>query len=199
MISSAPMSDPRPAGGQPTPESPQRRGLLRTLAFVLVNCWLVFHLTGIAAAPATVGPSSGTARTVFSVSEPYLQCLYLNHGFHYFAPQPGYSNLVDWSAKRADGTEVTGRFPNFDIKPRLLYHRYFMLSEFCGNGTPDVYDMLSETYAAHLCRRENADESSVKIVRHHLPSMQRIRVGGKLTDDNLFEDISTTTYRRENQ
>ena len=110
------------------PERPAtKRSLARRLGFLIVNVWLVIHLTAIVAAPATVGPSSRTARNVWEAVGPYLEVFYLNHGFHYFAPQPGSSNLVSWTATLKDGSTRSGIFPNFDIKPRLYYHRHFML------------------------------------------------------------------------
>ena len=124
-------------------DAPQKRRVLRRLGFWCVNAWLIKHLTAIIAAPATVGPSSQTARNVWEVVGPYLEVFYLNHGFHYFSPQPGSSNLVSWTATLEDGSTKSGRFPNFDITPRLYYHRHFMLSEFQGNADPELQRVLA--------------------------------------------------------
>lgn len=80
---------------------------------------------------------------------PYSQWLYLDHGYFFFAPNPGPGHLVqyrftsgggdDLTKNRTEtssitgnsGPEVGGLFPDrFQHRPRLLYHRYFMLSEF---------------------------------------------------------------------
>ena len=60
---------------------------------------------------------------------PYLQILYLNHGYQFFAPEPGESTLLAFEAERDDGTVVRGRIPDRTTWPRLLYHRHFMLTE----------------------------------------------------------------------
>ena len=95
----------------PAESTAPQRSRWRRVMFCIVNLWLLIHLTAIITAPATVGPSSQTSRTVWEAVAPYLQGLYLNHGFHYFAPQPGSSNLVSWTVNRKDGTAVSGRFP----------------------------------------------------------------------------------------
>ncbi|MCA9051111.1 MAG: hypothetical protein KDA89_20385 [Planctomycetaceae bacterium] len=167
---------------------PVRRSRLKRSAFVLLNLWLVMHLTAIVTAPATVGPSSRTARSVWEIVGPYLQFLYLNHGFHYFAPQPGSSNLVSWTVTMADGSTKSGRFPNFDIVPRLYYHRHFMLSEFLGNSDPETQAVVVKGYARNLCREHGAVSVSLSTINHELSTMERIRAGGQLTDGDLYEE-----------
>jgi hypothetical protein len=184
--------DPPPAESN----APQRSGWRRVM-YCLVNLWLVVHLTAIITAPATVGPSSQTSRTVWEAVAPYLQGLYLNHGFHYFAPEPGSSNLVSWTVSRKDGTTVSGRFPNFDIKPRLYYHRHFMLSEYLGNASPEDQTIIARGFARNLCREYDGESVSVSTVRHDLPSMERVRAGGKLDDGDLYEEQPLGTYQRE--
>ncbi len=190
--------DPSVAMNPPPAEStaPQRSRWRRVM-FCIVNLWLLIHLTAIITAPATVGPSSQTSRTVWEAVAPYLQGLYLNHGFHYFAPQPGSSNLVSWTVSRKDGTTVSGRFPNFDTKPRLFYHRHFMLSEYLGNASPEDQVIIARGFARNLCREYDAESVSVSTVRHDLPSMERVRAGGKLDDGDLYEEQPLGTYQRE--
>ncbi len=78
---------------------------------------------------------------------PFHQALYLGHGYRFFAPDPGPSHLVTYRITRADGSELTGRFPHpRQLWPRLIYHRWFMLSETMFEehvSTPD-----SESFAA---------------------------------------------------
>lgn len=167
---------------------------LRRGAKVMLNAWLVMHLVGIITAPATVGPSSQTARNVWEYVGPYLQVLYLNHGFHYFAPQPGSSNLVSWSVTTKDGHVKSGRFPNFDIFPRLNYHRHFMLSEFLGNADPETQNLIAKGFARNLCRTHDGASVSLSTIRHDLASMERIRAGGTLTDADLYEEQPLGTF-----
>ncbi|GAB5441943.1 MAG: hypothetical protein Fues2KO_22920 [Fuerstiella sp.] len=175
----------------------RRRIWLKRIGYVSVNLWLVMHLTAIVTAPATVGPSSATARNVWEVVGPYLQAAYLNHGFHYFAPQPGSSNLVSWTVTLADGSTKSGQFPNRDIQPRLLYHRYFMLSEVLGNADPDLQHSIAEAFARCLCRQHDAVRVALSTVRHDLPSMERVRAGGSLDDPDLYEEQPLGLFERE--
>jgi hypothetical protein len=65
--------------------SPRHRTGRRWWRWV-VNLWLVFHLAAIIIAPAAMDPSSELARSVHDAFQPYLEALYLDHGYHFFAP-----------------------------------------------------------------------------------------------------------------
>ncbi|MFN9718293.1 MAG: hypothetical protein ACK58L_06345, partial [Planctomycetota bacterium] len=76
--------EPSPSDEKPASEIHEEAGAsqsrptpLRRAVFFVVNAWLVMHLTAIFTAPATVGPSSQTSRTVWEAVAPYLQALYL--------------------------------------------------------------------------------------------------------------------------
>lgn len=62
---------------------------------------------------------------------PYINAMYLNHGYAFFAPNPGPSHLVRYRIEFDDGREpIEGVFPDLKTqRPRLLYHRHFMLAE----------------------------------------------------------------------
>ncbi|MFM7058956.1 MAG: hypothetical protein ACKO2P_18760 [Planctomycetota bacterium] len=154
-------------------------------------------MVAIVSAPLTVGPSSSTSRQVWDLFSPYLQAMYLNHGFHYFAPEPGISNLVSWTVTREDGSSISGRFPNFDIFPRLMYHRHFMLSEVLGNSSPDLQPEIVRGFARNLLREHNGVSVSLSTIRHELSSMARIRVGGQLTDADLYTEQPWGSYTQE--
>lgn len=94
-----------------------------------ITCWLLFHLFAIFIAPASVAPASDLARAGWTVCRPYLQTLYLNHGYHFFAPDPGESTLLAYTVETADGRVIEDVIPHRRIHPRLLYHRHFMLTE----------------------------------------------------------------------
>jgi hypothetical protein len=65
------------------------------------------------------------------VLRPYVEFLFLDHGYFFFAPNPGPSHLFRARLEFADGRaplEIT--FPDRNQqRPRLLYHRHFMLAE----------------------------------------------------------------------
>jgi hypothetical protein len=61
---------------------------------------------------------------------PVHQALFLGHGYRFFGPDPGPSHLLIYKIKTSDGKLIEGKFPDRTRHwPRLLYHRWFMLSE----------------------------------------------------------------------
>lgn len=79
----------------------------------------------------------------------YSQWMYLDHGYFFFAPNPGPGHLLRISASDDPLPLTADEKPNEETRntevvvntlpdrksqvPRLLYHRYFMLSEFYYN------------------------------------------------------------------
>jgi hypothetical protein len=83
-----------------------------------------------------IGPLSNPIGSLhFSVPiaekiSPIQRVLFLGHGYRFFAPDPGPTHRLLYRGARADGTKFSGHFPDRDNNwPRLLYHRWFMLSE----------------------------------------------------------------------
>ena len=119
-------TNPVPETSQPAVASRRIRHRLLRWA---VSLWLVFHLAAIIIAPASVSPSSELVRSAWNVFRPYLQFLYLNHGYHFFAPEPSESTLLAFVAERDDGTVVRGRIPNRNdpatpaVSPAFHAHR----------------------------------------------------------------------------
>jgi hypothetical protein len=182
-----PRTDQRPASSEPTPSLAPATGWHRWLR-VAVNCWLVFHVAAIVIAPAAVSPSSDIIQAGWDVCQPYLQLLDLNHGYHFFAPEPDDSTLLAFEAERADGSVVSGRIPNRDIVPRLLYHRHFMLTEQMKDAPAELKDEWVGSYAEHLCRKFGAVRVKLTGQIHHLASMEAVRTGTRLDDPSSFEN-----------
>jgi hypothetical protein len=153
-----------------------------------LNAWLVFHVTAIVTAAAAVGPSSDLVHTAWDAFSPYLEILYLNHGYHFFAPEPEESTLLSFEAERADGTTVRGRIPDREVQPRLLYHRYFMLTEHMAEAPEELQDLWHRSYADRIAHEQGAVRVSLIQQAHLLPSMERIRQGGRLSDPESYED-----------
>jgi hypothetical protein len=117
------------------PSSPQQ-ARLAPWAKALISLCLALHLTAVFVAPFAFacnagGSSSPLADAVYRKLRPYIAAVFLDHGYFFFAPNPGPTHLVDYKVEFADGKPpIEGRFPNLATeRPRLLYHRYFMLSE----------------------------------------------------------------------
>jgi hypothetical protein len=81
------------------------------------------------------GSSSPFADWLISPLRPYVTALYLDHGYFFFAPNPGPSHLVHYKVEFDDGREpIEGRFPDLKAQqPRLKYHRHFMIAEALNN------------------------------------------------------------------
>jgi hypothetical protein len=179
----------------PPSTSPRLRRIASIAGFVLVNVWLVYHLAGIVIAPWSVPPSSRLVQNAWRGIGAYVQLLFLNHGYHYFAPTPPESStLVAYVLELPDGRRETGRIPNRGIRPRLLYHRHFMLTEFLGasdNQPPAVRTELLRAFARELCHEHGALRVTLSKVTHRVPSMERIRAGGTLNDNYTEEPLGT--------
>jgi hypothetical protein len=107
---------------------------------------VVWHLTGVFIEPFHFFSRSevqfaADTTAIRSIWRPYTQWLYLDHGYFFFAPNPGPGHLLrviasedpipaESTAELDPGWSVT-QWPDRNRQwPRLLYHRYFMLSEF---------------------------------------------------------------------
>src|SRR4051794_27519392 len=81
---------------------------------------LVLHLTAVIVCPLSI-EGSPIAGRLWLVVQPYVQAAYLNHGYHFFAPQPGPSHLLRYEVELADGTTRAGVIPNVkQSKPRVF-------------------------------------------------------------------------------
>jgi hypothetical protein len=189
------VAEPSPA---PSEALAAPRPLVRRILRWALNGWLVFHITAMIVAPATVGPTSDLLGSTWLIFQPYLQPLYLNHGHSFFAPEPGESSLLTFVAMKEDGTVIAkGRYPSKeDNKPRLLYHRYFMLTEHMSNRATDENRQLwHRSYALHLGRKYGAAKVSLSRIAHLLPSMEMGRNGVKLDDPASYEEQPLGIFR----
>jgi hypothetical protein len=108
---------------------------------LLISAVLVLHIGGIVSPPLAFvsrsrGGESPATKAVAQLFQPYASAFYFDHGYAFFAPDPGPNHLVDYKVEFNDGRQpIKGRFPDLKTeRPRLLYHRYFMLSEALNNS-----------------------------------------------------------------
>ncbi len=129
------------AEAESRPTAHGKEGIPNFWLKLAASALLAVHVTAVFIGPfAFACNSSGPdpspfAEAVYRCFRPYLSALYLNHGYSFFAPDPGPAHLVDYRVEFGDGREpITGRFPNLKLqRPRLLYHRYFMIAESLNN------------------------------------------------------------------
>ena len=189
-----------PAASPPIVWSPRAR--------LLVTALLGWHLVGLIVGPISVPPSIVGERLRKGYL-PYLQVLFLNHGYKFFGPDPGPSHLVRYEWLDADGEQHEGLLPSHDDHwPRLLYHRHFMLSEFVQaqsgewnqrfdwehqplSPTQEVY---VRSYANHLLKKHDARRVSLFLVEHRLPLPDEVLSGMKLSDPRLYRSRKLGTF-----
>jgi hypothetical protein len=99
----------------------------RVVASILILGYLAIVIIGPLSNPVA---SEHLSAPLAEKVSPIHRALFLGHGYRFFAPDPGPSHLVVYRGVRSDGTRFEGHFPDREKHwPRLLYHRWFMLSE----------------------------------------------------------------------
>jgi hypothetical protein len=171
---------------------------------LFVSALVIFHVGAVFLGPFATPPQSSELGMTFGRAlQPYLDALSLSNGYRFFAPEPGPSHLVRYELTMEDGSTKTGAFPDREVhRPRLLYHRYFMMSEFLNTlSNPaiprDRVDAYCRGYAAELARQHDAKTVKLYLQRHYVPRMNEVREGRKLTDKVLYEDNLLGVFERD--
>ena len=126
--------------------------------------------------------------------EPYLDACYLNHGYNFFAPDPGVSLLIRYTIEREDGSPYEGTFPDVRKQwPRLRYHRHFMLSSH-SVGLPEG---TANAFGQHLLRTYQGQKATLELVRHRLLTQQEVLDGKTLDDPSTYEVLDSLTVNYE--
>jgi len=121
MTASRPTSVPPPASARHWSAAAR---LLASLAIIV-------YLAAVTLPPlAGPPPASELAGRLMQPLRPLVGALYLGHGYRFFAPDPGPGHSIRWKMQLTDGSERSGSIPDRDAdRPRLLYHRRFMVAE----------------------------------------------------------------------
>lgn len=153
----------------------------KRIGFVGVNFLLIWHVFAIAISPSSMPPASPLLADASKVARPYNQALFLNHGYHYFAPNPGASSLLEFETQPDNDVPQIERIPDPKAyAPRLRYHRFFMLAENVWAFGDDAQQDFIEAYARHFSQKLKSDSISVVSVSHNPAPMRRIMAGGDL-------------------
>jgi hypothetical protein len=188
-----------PHAAAPTQGSAPAPGLSPTVK-LLASLAIAFHLLAVFVGPWAVPPfGSQLARLFSDCIGPYVQAGYLNNGYRFFAPEPGPGHLIRYEITTRDGRQVEGSFPDSRTeKPRLLYHRYFMMSEFLnGMSNPEnseVATKFAESYANHLIHQYDATSVKLYLRQHRLPTADQVRGGMQLDDPSLYDERLITSW-----
>jgi hypothetical protein len=137
----------------------------------IVSGLLVLHLIAVVAEPFRfftrsrrgTSPAADPARIWLA---PYIEFAYLNHGYFFFAPEPGPSHLMNFQLTLADERQVSLTFPDKRNQwPRLLYHRHFMLAEFLHQLHVPPFDASVAAEDPSLARDWQAERALFETVR----------------------------------
>jgi hypothetical protein len=188
------------------PEASERRIAWSTRTQVIASALVVLHMLAVVAEPfhfftrSRVRPSAEDARLLRQTLAPYVDFMYLSHGYFFFAPNPGPNHIIRCELTPIPGTNakptsqpVVIEYPDRkDEWPRLLYHRHFMMSEFYNNmfvppeapiearqrpetlaqwqGERDRYVMIQESITKNLMRKFPEHTVQLKRIEHYQPS-----------------------------
>jgi hypothetical protein len=195
----------------------------RRLATVL----LLAHIAAVFVAPWSAPPPAPllAARAAYLVS-PYLHAAYLNHGYRFFAPDPGPSHLLRYELVRADGSVVHGRIPDPERhRPRLLYHRHFMITETIYNRLGEIQEIppqvelpaserveieranqrirlsvqsVLEGLASQLLEQHTGQRLRLYLVEHAIAFPDDVLRGKRLDAPDLYTDLADLgEFRRQ--
>jgi hypothetical protein len=179
-----------PATGVPrSAPAPVRRPPRNRFVRWGVNLWVVFHFAAVLAAASSVGPTSDLVIAVWRPFRPYLQALYLNHGYSFYAPEPSPSTLVRYEVERSDGTVARGFITDVPMRPRLLYQRYLLLTEHMGLASPNLFRDWYKSYARHLCHKYGGSRVGLTQVIHYPPTMEMVRGGAGLKEPFNYDEM----------
>jgi hypothetical protein len=197
--------------GRPSTIAQPAAGLSSTWKLV-ISLLVSLHVFAVFVGPWAVPPRSELARSIADALSPYIQAARLDNGYRFFAPEPGPGHLVRYEVVTRDGQKIEGTFPDKKTeRPRLLYHRYFMLSEFLNSisapepAKPATADSklaelataYAESYAGHLVDKYDAQSVKLYLQQHKLPTMEEVRAGKKLSDPEFYEEHLLVDYDRE--
>jgi hypothetical protein len=158
---------------------------------------IVAYLAAVVMPPlAGPAPASELANRMLQPLRPLVGALYLGHGYRFFAPNPGPGHTIRWTMTMADGSTKAGRIPDETLdRPRLLYHRRFMVSEKISALVAPVdapveirerakrdWQPLVKGVAANLLRREGGLSVTLETVEHYLPEPAEVLASGTYAD-----------------
>jgi hypothetical protein len=199
---------------------------VKALASVLI----LYHLLAVFWAPfrfAATAPSGlGSPFANYPdkyIFEWYYQPLFLDHGYSFFAPNPGPTHVLDFRVFDASGDVIhEGRLPDLKLHdPRLRYHRFFMLAESLnglwvppeGLDVPrddedqkffvkrrNMYLTLKEAVEQGLARKFGGSHAVVERVEHRAPTVVEFRdLKWSLTDERLFTRLPERAPREQEE
>lgn len=186
---------------------------------------IVLHLMAVILPPIWFqSRPSPIVETLIAPVEAYGQFLYIDRGYAFFAPDPGPSHLIQAAIKDGSGERVEEMYPDRERqRPRLLYHRHFMLTEFLEEsyqppGPPAElanldreaaeewiqlrarYEHIRTSYVDHLKQVHPGKEvEGIRRIEHLIPGITEFREDPiELTDQRLYRVLLDLPIRFDN-
>jgi hypothetical protein len=173
------------------PSIRQPRAAVRAVLSLLI----ILHVVAVFLGPFAMPPgNSQLSAACAQPFQPYVEGLCLANGYRFFAPEPGPSHLIRYEVTLPDGSIKEGTFPDRQQHfPRLLYHRYFMLTEFINTiddpaAPSDAAKAYARGYAEHLADEYQAKDVKLFLRRHYVPRMPEVERGMRLSDRSLYKE-----------
>lgn len=174
-------------------------------ARVAVTVAVAWHLFVVFISPLSVPPNSPLVATLSQTAWTrwYSDPLYLNHGYHFFGPDPPMGGqVVRYQIYGEDGrVKAEGEFPNLkEQQPRLWYHRHMMLvDQMSGAGIyPNPQDdqrLLLRAYARHLLRKHNGTEARLEKFEHDSLHPADVRDGIDPFEPRFYRSVLSVRER----
>jgi hypothetical protein len=182
---------------------------------LLISLLVAWHLLAVFMAPLSVSvemapksdnePPMTTVLAQHSPMQWYLDALYLNHGYHFFAPDPPEGHLIHFQVLDERGGIVKeGQFPSkAEQWPRLRYHRYFMLADQCSIPLATEADSkrweqeFLRAYARELLREYGGLSARVQRITHFPLYRQDALKNMPLDDPHTYKTEMEVTQRRQ--
>lgn len=184
---------------------------------VVASLLLATHLLAVFASPwSSPPPAPLLAQRISGLFRGYQTAAFLNHGYRFFAPDPGPSHVIRYVLTRPDGQEITGRLPDPNAHwPRIIYHRHFMISETLFNlhrqiedppeflppseklawqqrnhATQQLVDRLAEAVGRELLVSRRAQKVHLFLEEHSIPYPEDVMQGLPLDAPDLYNDLA---------
>ncbi len=201
-------------------ESQARAGEWSARRRLIVSLLVSIHVAAVFIPPFTFATSTGPgdaspfARPLMAAWQPYIDVLFLNHGYFFFAPNPGPNHLLRVELTFEDGKRSeTYMIPDRTREwPRLYYHRHFMMTETLhglyapAEPPPEValdaiarqqwevararYERMRDAFAHHIAVETGAASVGLTRVEHRQPTpYEFLEEGVGLTDPRLYRDL----------
>jgi hypothetical protein len=172
---------------------------------------LIFGYLAAVIGPPLAGPppASELAGVLRRPLRPLIGALYLDHGYRFFAPDPGPGHEIRWTATMPDGSTRSGTIPDREADwPRLLYHRRFMIAEKIATQVPTVeapaevrarakpeWLPLVKGVAGNLLRATGGTQVKLEMVEHYLPGPEEVVAGTSGAD--IVTPLGTFAWPQE--